>query len=65
MITAAKPGQALCHECGEIYHRHGWIDTREGGHIVCPGDWVITGIAGERYPYKDAIFQATYEAVRE
>lgn len=44
-------------------HTHGWIDTKEGGHIVCPGDFIITGIAGERYPCKPAIFAATYEAV--
>jgi hypothetical protein len=46
-------------------HSHGWIDTLEGGHIVCVGDWVITGIAGERYPCKPAIFEATYEPVLE
>ena len=41
----------------------GWIETLEGGHQVTPGDWIITGVAGEKYPCKDAIFQATYEAV--
>jgi len=41
------------------------IDTLEGGHIVCPGDWVITGVAGERYPCKPAIFHATYEQVAD
>ena len=30
---------------------------------MCPGDWIITGVAGERYPCKPAIFEATYEAV--
>lgn len=33
------------------------------GHIVCPGDWVITGVQGEHYPCKPDIFAATYEAV--
>jgi len=42
-------------------HVHGWIDTLEGGHIVCPGDWIITGVAGENYPCKPKIFAATYE----
>jgi hypothetical protein len=42
---------------------YGWIETLEGGHIVSSGDWIITGIAGEKYPCKDAIFQATYEPV--
>lgn len=49
--------------CGRIWHDHGWIDTLEGGHTVCPGDWIITGVAGERYPCKPEIFEATYEPV--
>lgn len=27
------------------------------------GDWIITGIKGERYACKDEVFKATYEAV--
>jgi len=50
-----------CRHCGLRMHDHGWIDTPEGGHIVCPRDWVITGIAGEHYPCKPDIFAATYE----
>lgn len=42
-------------------HNHGWIDTMEGGHIVCPGDWIITGVKGENYPCKPDIFETTYE----
>lgn len=41
---------------------NGWIQTLEGGHIVTPGDWIITGIQGETYPCKPDIFAATYEA---
>jgi hypothetical protein len=41
----------------------GWIDTLEGGHIVSPGDWIITGVRGERYPCKPDIFEQTYELV--
>ena len=41
---------------------HGYIDTLEGGHIVCPGDWIITGVQGEHYPCKPDIFAQTYEA---
>ena len=40
-----------------------WIETLEGGHVVSPGDWVITGVKGERYPCKPDIFEMTYEAV--
>ena len=43
---------------------HGWIQTLEGGHIVTPGDWIITGVAGEQYPCKPDIFAATYEEVK-
>ena len=61
--TPKLDGRDPCKHCGVIMHRHGWIDTLEGGHIVCPGDWVITGVAGERYPCKDSIFRETYEPV--
>lgn len=44
---------------------YGAIDTLEGCHTVTPGDWVITGVAGEHYPCKPDIFAATYEAVEE
>lgn len=57
------PGETTCKHCGIKMHHHGWIDTLEGGHIVCPGDWIITGVKGEHYPCKPDIFAATYEAV--
>lgn len=41
------------------------IETREGQHDVTPGDWIIIGVKGERYPCKPEIFEATYEAVSE
>ena len=41
----------------------GWIETLEGGHIVTPGDWIITGVKGERYPCKPDIFEATYDPI--
>jgi hypothetical protein len=56
-------GHVICKHCSRSMHDHGWIDTYEGGHIVCPGDWVITGIAGERYPCKPEIFEDTYDRV--
>ena len=56
-------GRNPCKHCGKIMHEHGWIDTLEGGHIVCPGDYVITGVKGEHYPCKPDIFDATYEVV--
>lgn len=37
------------------------IPTLEGAMTVSPGDWIITGAKGERYPCKPDIFAATYE----
>lgn len=41
------------------------IHTLEGLHLVSPGDYIITGVRGERYPCKPDIFEETYEAVGE
>ena len=60
-VSAAK----VCDQCGSTMNAHGWIDTLEGGHIVCPGDWIITGVKGERYPCKPDIFAATYDPVSD
>ena len=54
-------GETPCQHCNNTMHNHGWIDTLEGGHIVCPGDWIITGVKGEHYPCKPDIFELTYE----
>lgn len=60
------------HECGFIWNNHGFIDTREGGHAVCPGDWIITDQDVDPdnprhghwyYPVKPDVFEATYEVV--
>jgi hypothetical protein len=39
------------------------INTLEGTHEVSEGDFIITGVAGERYPCKSQIFWRTYEVV--
>lgn len=57
------PGHSICSKCGLPMHEHGWIDTLEDGHNVCPGDWIITGVKGEHYPCKPDIFAETYEPV--
>lgn len=51
------PGPVGKHESEKL----GWIDTLEGGHIVTPGDYIITGVQGEHYPCKPDIFHETYE----
>ena len=63
--TPDDNGQRDCQHCGNIMHDHGWIDTLEGGHNVCPGDWIITGVHGEHYPCKPDIFEKTYEPADE
>jgi len=39
------------------------IKTLEGEHLATIGDYIIKGVAGEFYPCKPDIFQATYEEV--
>ena len=44
-----------------------WLDihTLEGTMTAAPGDWIVTGVKGERYPCKPDIFAATYESAEE
>lgn len=39
------------------------IQTLEGWHLVSSGDWIVTGVKGERYSVKSDIFELTYELV--
>lgn len=57
---------ARCDQCGKSSEKHGEIWTLESGagkHVVCPGDWIITGIKGEVYACKPDIFAQTYEEI--
>ena len=49
-----------CSHCGHVMDEHGWIDVQPSGHIVCPGDWVISGAEGSYYPCKPDVFEATH-----
>lgn len=40
-----------------------FIKTLEGDMLISPGDYIITGVAGERYPCKPDIFEKTYEKI--
>jgi hypothetical protein len=65
-----RPGSSfsdsiVCPQCNQEYRAHGWIDTLEAGHCVCPGDWIITGVKGKKYPCKPDIFEETYEVVEQ
>lgn len=46
---------------GGVWEGYAVIRTLEGVMKVSPGDWVITGVKGEKYPCKPDIFKATYE----
>lgn len=39
------------------------IHTLEGVVVARRGDYVVTGVQGERYPCRRDIFEATYEPV--
>ena len=41
------------------------IATLEGPMVISPGDMIITGVKGERYPCKPDIFALTYEVADE
>ena len=68
MSTATSDGaytddHAFCGVCKRSVSEHGWINTLEAGHRVCPGDFIITGVQGETYPCKSDIFLSTYMKV--
>jgi hypothetical protein len=42
-----------------------FINTLEGKHYITEGDWIITGVKGERYPIKEEIKVLTYDEVEE
>lgn len=55
-------------KCSECEKEAEWILkpyiwTLEGNLYISEGDYIITGIKGERYPCKPDIFLATYEEV--
>ena len=42
-----------------------YINTLEGKMKVQSGDWIITGVKGEKYACKPDIFQITYEPMTQ
>lgn len=40
-----------------------YVDTLEGRMEVHPGDWIITGVNGEKYPCNPDVFEKTYEKI--
>ena len=43
----------------------GTLESTAQGHEVTPGDWIITGTAGEKYPCKPYIFAKIYEPAED
>jgi hypothetical protein len=39
----------------------GLVRTLEGPFVCWSGDWIITGVKGERWPVKPDVFEASYE----
>ncbi len=70
LTWADVPSDSL-REDGTMAFIRGWscqlpfIMTLEGPLHVSEGDWIITGVKGEKYPCKPDVFAETYEAVDE
>ncbi|CAK1240985.1 hypothetical protein [Fructobacillus cardui] len=47
----------------EITDSDCYIETLEGRMKADKGDYVITGVNGERYPVKPDVFKQTYEII--
>lgn len=54
---------AKCSLCSIVMGHHGQIMTQEEKIIVCPKDYIVTGINGELYPVKPSLFNELYEQV--
>ena len=60
-----KIGDLYCAIRGDLgmgpamYMIHSWSNSEVQVH---PGDWIITGVKGEKYPCRPDVFEETYEA---
>ncbi len=57
-MATCPEGKSMAKDQGLI------IRTLEGDHHASVGDWIIKGVAGEFYPCKPDIFEATYELAK-
>jgi hypothetical protein len=62
-----KPGAGLkgVIDMTDKFGQYGRVLTPNGPVKVSPGEWIITGVAGERYPISDEILKKTYDPVEE
>ena len=42
-----------------------WVSTLQGAVPLYDGDWIISGLEGEKYPCNPKIFEQVYEKVEE
>ena len=54
----------LVDDVGVTYKSPG-VETLEGRMRADDGDWIITGVKGEKYPCKPDIFELSYDKVDE
>lgn len=64
-VVEKPPGSSMMISPDEkgVFDQCGYIDTLEGKMVVSRGDYIITGIKGEKYPCKPDIFEQTYDEV--
>lgn len=63
MIDGVVSDYSKCNHGTERERELPHVHTLEGPLLVSPGDWIITGVKGEKYPCKDDVFRATYDEV--
>jgi len=63
-VAAVNAGTITRHKTEKIENSD-WLEikTLEGSMVANRRNWIIRGVAGEIYPCKHEIFEATYESV--
>ena len=57
-------GDKTCRYCSRLFADHGWIDSPNGGFVVCPGDFILSEPKNPSkgfYPVKPNVFAEDYE----
>lgn len=59
---AGIPGDRVCPECGNVFHRHGLIEGLNGEQeTVHPGDYICTNTKGDFYLRRQKEFEGLFE----
>ena len=64
---AVTENRIITHDFGKHHTLNAWceIKTLEGIMVARANDYIVKGIAGEIYPCREDIFEATYESYEE